>query len=349
MVAILEGHTQALSRISRDATANDDTVYLSLSLLDIMCPRGWRRDREAIDDMPRWTHERTGAGQWDFPNLMEFVVTTKHGHPLQPSKMDDWSSTGKIWAHLNCTMETLTHLLLQQHPLGSLTDFRNNSMVALQQHSPQGIALLPHFFNYGDTEGDIKSRSLINRAAGLQMTGVSRHSRHPLPCKNPDSHPARSGIAQRPELLNELVRSTSLTLTIYTILYPQGHAGLQGSGHPSVAIPFLFDRGDTSPVYRSMYQTFSVNLQDTQLTEASSEPRHTPAALATVREGDKPIPFPRYRTIWASSQGSGEDALKWQRVILIQNSKDQGFTHAQIRAGPGSVRTWGNEEYKGHV
>jgi len=160
MAAVLEGHTQAISRISRDATANEDTVYLSLSLLDIMCPRGWKRDREATDDMPRWIHERTGAGQWVFPNLMEFVVTTMHGQPLQPSKMDDWSSTAKIWAPMNSTMETLLHILLQQHPLGSLTDFRNNSIVALQQHSPQGIALTPHFFNHGNTEGDTKSRRI---------------------------------------------------------------------------------------------------------------------------------------------------------------------------------------------
>jgi len=90
------GHTQAISRTSRDVTANEDTIYLSLSLLDIICPGGWMRDREATDDMPRWIHELTGAGQWDFPNLMEFVVTTMQGQPLQPSKMDDWSSTAKI-------------------------------------------------------------------------------------------------------------------------------------------------------------------------------------------------------------------------------------------------------------
>jgi hypothetical protein len=43
MAAVLEGHTQAVSRISRDHTANDETIYLSLSLLDMMCPRGWTR------------------------------------------------------------------------------------------------------------------------------------------------------------------------------------------------------------------------------------------------------------------------------------------------------------------
>jgi len=71
MAAILEGHTQAVSRISRDDTANDDIIYLSLFLLDIMCPRGWIRDREATEDMPRWIHELTGAGQWGFPKPYE--------------------------------------------------------------------------------------------------------------------------------------------------------------------------------------------------------------------------------------------------------------------------------------
>jgi len=89
MAAVLEGHIQAVSRISRDDTTNDETIYLSLFLLDIMCPRGWIRDRESTEDMPRWIHELTGAGQWDFPNLMKFEVTTMQGQPLQTSKMDD--------------------------------------------------------------------------------------------------------------------------------------------------------------------------------------------------------------------------------------------------------------------
>jgi len=81
-------HTQAISRISRDVTANEDTIYLSLSLLDIICPRRWIRDREATDDMPRCIHELTGAGQWDFPNLMEFVVTTMQGQPQQNGRLE---------------------------------------------------------------------------------------------------------------------------------------------------------------------------------------------------------------------------------------------------------------------
>jgi len=91
---------------------------------------------------------------------MEFVVTTRHGQPLQPNTMDDWDNTTKTWAPMNCTMETLTHLLLEQHPLGSLSEFRKHSMVALQQHSPQGLVMTPHFFNYGDTEVDTKNRRI---------------------------------------------------------------------------------------------------------------------------------------------------------------------------------------------
>jgi len=83
MAAVLEGHTQAVSRISRDDTSTDEAIYLSLSLLDIMCPRRWKRDREATGDMQRWIHELTGAGQWDFTNLMKFEVITMHGQPLQ--------------------------------------------------------------------------------------------------------------------------------------------------------------------------------------------------------------------------------------------------------------------------
>jgi len=205
MAAVLEGHTQAISRISRDVTANEDTVRLSLSILDIMCPRGWIRDREATDDMPRWIHELTGAGQWDIPTLMEFVVTTMHGQPLQPSKMDDWSSTAQIWAPINCTMETLLHILLQQHPLGSLTEFRNNSMVALQQHSPQEITLAPHFFNHGDTEVETKSRRishLTHRATGLQTPETSIHSTFPSMLRSRQSsssewHCPKTGATER--------------------------------------------------------------------------------------------------------------------------------------------------------
>jgi len=39
MAAVLEGHTQAVSKISRHPTAPDEIIYQSLALLDMMCPR----------------------------------------------------------------------------------------------------------------------------------------------------------------------------------------------------------------------------------------------------------------------------------------------------------------------
>jgi len=204
MAAVLEGHTQAVSRIRRDHTANDETIYLSLFLLDMMCPRGWKRDREATDDMPRWIHELSGPGQWDFPNVMKFEITTMSGQPLQPSTIDEWGNrVTASWAPINFNIKTLLHILLQQHPLGSLTEFRKNSMIALQQHFPQGTTLTPHFFNHGETECERKSRKishLIHRATGLQIPGTPLRSRHSYPCQDNNSHPARTGTSQRPEL-----------------------------------------------------------------------------------------------------------------------------------------------------
>jgi len=194
--------------------------------------------------------------------------------------MEVWINKARIcWALINCNMETLLQILLQQHPLGSLTEFRNNSMVALQQHSPQGTTLTPHFFNHGDTEGERKIRKishLINRATSLQIPGTPKHSRHSYPCQDTDSHPARTGTSRRPELLNEVVRTTSFTLTIYTIPNPQGHTGLRKSRNPSAAAPFLLDKKDTIPVYSLMHQTFSDNLQQYHLAEALTESRNTP-------------------------------------------------------------------------
>jgi len=242
MATVLEGHTQAVSQVSRQPTAPDDIIYRCLSLLDIICPRGWSRDKEATGEMPRWIHEQTGAGEWDFPNLMKFETNVLSGQPLLPSTMDAWSASPKtIWAPINCHLPTLLHILLQHHPLGSLSEFRENSMIALQQHSPQGIPLGPHFFNQGDTQADRKIRQishLIHRATGLQIPGTPLPI-HPYPCQDPMSHPDRTGTSQRPEDLIELIQSTSFGLTIYTVPYPQGHSGLQSHGNPLTSSPFF--------------------------------------------------------------------------------------------------------------
>jgi len=235
IATVLEGHTQAVSQISRQSTATVEIIHRSLALLDIMCPQGWTRDKEATGEMPRWIYEQTGAGQWDFPNLMKFESNILSGQPLHPSTMDDWSASSRtIWVPSNCNISTLLHILLQHHPLGSLAEFRENSLIALQQRSPQGIPLGFHFFNHGDTLADRKSRRishLIHRATGLQIPGS------PLPIyPYPTSHPARTCTSRRPEGLIELIRSTSFVLTIYTVPYPQGHSGLQIYGNPLIFI-----------------------------------------------------------------------------------------------------------------
>ena len=114
MAAVLEGHTQAISRVSRDQAAQDQIICLSLSLLDMICPRSWMRDIEATGDMPRWIHQQTGAGQWDFPNLMKFETTIMSGQPLHLSTMDDLAARRQpaehqltaTWHHTSSTRET---------------------------------------------------------------------------------------------------------------------------------------------------------------------------------------------------------------------------------------------------
>jgi len=159
MAAVLEGHTQAISWASRDPTADHQIICLSLTLLDMICPCGWIRDKEATDDKPRWIHQRTGAGQWDFPNLMKFETIILSGQPLHLSTMDDWSGiVTASWLPINSNVDTLLRILLQNHPLGSLSEFRKNSMISLQQRSPSGTTLNPHFFNQGDTTSERKRR-----------------------------------------------------------------------------------------------------------------------------------------------------------------------------------------------
>jgi len=98
-----------------------------------------------------------------------------------------------------------------------------------------------------------------------------------------------------------------------------------------------------------MHQTFSDNLQQGHLAEALAETRNTPTALGTERTGVDLISLPRFRKVLASGQRLMEDPLLWQRVILIQDGKDKGFTQAPIRSEAGSVRAHSVEQYKGHV
>jgi len=98
-----------------------------------------------------------------------------------------------------------------------------------------------------------------------------------------------------------------------------------------------------------MYQTFSDNLQQNHLAEAVTESRITLTGPGTDRKGDTLTLPPRPRKIWAAGQRAGDAALKWQRVILIQDGKVKGFTQAPIRAGLETVRIGSIERYKGHV
>ena len=239
--------------------------------------------------------------------------------------------------------------MLQHHPLGSLSEFRNNSLIALQQRSPHGTSLGPHFFNHEDNLVDRRSRKishLIHRATGLQLPGTPL----PLyshPCQDPESHPIRTGTSQRPAGLNELVRSTSFVLTIYTIPYPQGHSGLQNYGNPLASSPFLFDKEDPLPVYNLMHQSFSDNRLKSHVAEMSAV--STPTVPNIDQMDTTPTPPPSPRRLWALEQAVGDTLLKWQNVIPIQHGQDTGFIQAPPRAGMESTGASGSEKYKGHV
>ena len=146
---------------------------------------------------------------------MKFEINIISAQPLQPSTMDDWSTSSKAsWAPINCNMATLLHILLQRHPLGSLSEFRINSPITLQQRSQHGTSLGPQCFNHGDNPVDRRSRKishLIYRATGLQLPGTPL-TLYSHPCQDPASHPIRTGTSQRPVGLNELVRNTSFVL-----------------------------------------------------------------------------------------------------------------------------------------
>jgi len=270
------------------------------------------------------------------------------GRPLQPGTMEEWSTLSKtIWAPINCPLPNLLHILLQHHPLGSLPEFRDNSMVALQQRSPTGSLLEPHFFNPGDTHEDRKSRQLshlICRATGLQAPGT------PLPyyfypCQDPMHHPVRTGTTLRPEGLQELILCTSFSLTIYTVPYPQGHSGFRGNGNPLMASPFLFDTADLLPVYNIMHQSFSDNLLKNQAEAIIL------ALTTTTQNGIQldivPTPPLEPRRLWSSEQ-EGVDS-QWRNVILIQHGSDKGFTQAPPRSGADFTSPTHPEFYSGHV
>jgi len=96
-----------------------------------------------------------------------------------------------------------------------------------------------------------------------------------------------------------------------------------------------------------MHQSFSDNRHKSHAAEALAVPTLTEPD--TDKTDTTPTLPPRPQKLWASDQEAREAVLQWQRVILIQDGKDNGFTQAPIRAGLESIRTNDTEEYKGHV
>jgi hypothetical protein len=92
-----------------------------------------------------------------------------------------------------------------------------------------------------------------------------------------------------------------------------------------------------------MHQSFSDNRQKKHTAEALAVPTLTDPG--TDETDTTPTLPPRPRKIWASDQEARDAILQWQRVILIQDGKDKGFTQALIRAEPESIRTNDTEEY----
>ena len=146
--------------------------------------------------MPRWIHQQTGAGQRDFPNLMKLETTIMSGQSLNPSTMDDWSSTATAsWAPINCNVDTLLRILLQNHPLGSLSEFRKNSTISYN-NAPLMVLHLPHTSSTRETP---KAKAKAGRLAIYPPSHCSADTRDPdtlrtrLPVPGPQEPPRANG------------------------------------------------------------------------------------------------------------------------------------------------------------
>jgi len=140
--------------------------------------------------------------------------------------------------------------------------------------------------------------------------------------------------------------STSFTLTVYTIPYPQGHKGLQCEGNPPASTPFLFHKDDALPVYNLMHHTYSDDRHRQHISKASVIPN--PAASDT-EEIEKPPTDPTSPKVWGPDLDTGNDISYWQRAILIQDGRAPGFPHAPIPIGQGFTIENEMEAYKGHI
>ena len=95
--------------------------------------------------------------------------------------------------------------------------------------------------------------------------------------------------------MNELERSTSCTLTVYTIPYPQGHQGLQYIGNPPASTPFLFHKAEALPVYNLMPHTYSKDRHRHHLSEAPANPN---LAASDTEQREEPPTLLISRKVW---------------------------------------------------
>ena len=146
--------------------------------------------------------------------------------------------------------------------------------------------------------------------------------------------------------MNELERSTSCTLTVYTIPYPQGHQGLQGVGNPPASTPFLFHKEDALPIYNLMHHTYSKDRHGHHFSETAVTPN--PAASSTEESEEAPTLLIS-RKVWGSDLVAENDTPNWQRAILIQDGRIPGFPRAPILIGQGATIENDMESYTGHV
>jgi len=111
----------------------------------------------------------------------------------------------------------------------------------------------------------------------------------------------------------------------------------------------MLNEMDTRPVYRMMHRGISENLIRRNRTERLEEASRTPGvSVEGTARGETASP-PDVRRVFASSHGMAEGPSLWQRVILIQDGKDKGFTQAPVRSAAGSARATHHKNYKGHV
>jgi len=193
-----------------------------------------------------------------------------------------------------------------------------------------------------------KISHLLHRATELQAHpgNYFSRSRYAYPCQDPKNHPIRTGVSQRPTWVNELERSTSCTLTVYTIPYPQGHQGFLRVGNPLASTPFLFRREDALPVHNLMHHTYSKDRYRHHSSDIIEGPN---SAAPGTKESEESPTLTIYRKVWGPDLEAENDNPNWQRVILIQDGRAPGFPRAPTLIRHGATIENDMEPYTGHV